>query len=109
MQGTTRRNHYNIHIHPRLQADLGNLLAEAIKKPRWNQFLIETHSEHLVLRLQKLVRQKTLTPEDVSILYVSRGSEGSQVQRLHLDGNGDFIDEWPGGFFPERLRELMDD
>ena len=25
---------------------------------------------------------------------------------LHLDEEGDFIDEWPGGFFPERLREL---
>ena len=100
--------HPEIHVHPKLQADLGNLLAEAIKEPQWNQFLIETHSEHLVLRLQKLVRQKTLTPEDVSILYVSRGSEGSQVQQLRLDENGDFIDEWPGGFFPERLREFMD-
>jgi hypothetical protein len=48
-----------------------------------------------------------LTPKDVSILYVSRGSNGSRVERLHLDVDGDFIDDWPGGFFPERLRELM--
>jgi predicted ATPase len=96
-----------IHVHPKLQADLGDLLAETIREPFENQFLIETHSEHLVLRLQKLVRQKTLTPEEVSILYVARGSEGSTVQRLRLDENGDFIDEWPGGFFPERLRELL--
>lgn len=95
-----------VHIHPRLQADLGDLLAETIKSPRNNQFIIETHSEHLVLRLQKLVSEKKLSPDDVSIIYVSRGADGSKVQQLQLDKDGDFIDDWPGGFFPERLREL---
>jgi len=95
-----------IHIHPRLQADLGDLIAHTIKAPYNNQFLIETHSEHLVLRIQRLIRKKKLKPEDVSVLFVSRGREGSNVQQLRLDEDGDFIDEWPGGFFPERLREL---
>ena len=44
-----------VHVHPKLQADLGDLLAEAIKEPRQNRFIIETHSEHLILRLQRLV------------------------------------------------------
>lgn len=95
-----------VHIHPRLQADLGDLLAETIRKPYKHQFLIETHSEHLVLRLQKLVRQGTLKPSDVSIVYVSRGEMGSEAEPLRLDDAGDFLDDWPGGFFPERLREL---
>ncbi len=96
-----------VHIHPRLQADLGDLLAECIREPYEHQFLIETHSEHLVLRLQKLVRNGTLKPSHVSIIYVSRGNSGSEAERLHLDETGDFVDEWPGGFFPERLRELQ--
>ncbi len=95
-----------VHVHPRLQADLGDLLAEAIKAPRRNQFIVETHSEHLILRLQRLVRKHRLKPEDVSVIYVSRSPEGAKAQRLHLDEEGDFIDEWPNGFFPERLREL---
>ena len=37
-----------VHVHPRLQADLGGLLAAAIKKENPNQFIIETHSEHLI-------------------------------------------------------------
>jgi predicted ATPase len=53
-----------------------------------------------------LIRNKLLEPEDVSVIYVSRGSEGAKALRLHLDEDGDFIDEWPDGFFPERLREL---
>ena len=95
-----------VHVHPKLQADLGDLLAEAIREPRQNQFIIETHSEHLILRLQRLVHEKCIKPEDVSVVYVSRGPNGAKSQRLHLDEEGDFIDEWPNGFFPERLREL---
>lgn len=95
-----------VHIHPRLQADLGDLLIEATQEPRRNQFLIETHSEHLALRLQRRVREKQIAPEDISILYVSRGENGSTVTQLRLDEDGDFMDEFPGGFFPERLREL---
>ena len=95
-----------VHVHPKLQADLGDLLAEAIKEPRQNRFIVETHSEHLILRLQRLVRKKVLSPEDVSVIYVSRGPEGAKAERLRLDEDGDFIDEWPNGFFPERLREL---
>ena len=95
-----------VHVHPKLQADLGDLLAEAIKEPRQNRFIVETHSEHLILRLQRLVRKKLLKPEDVSVIYVSRRPEGAKVERLHLDEDGDFIDEWPNGFFTERLREL---
>ena len=95
-----------VHVHPRLQADLGELLAEAIKEPRRNQFIVETHSEHLILRLQRLIYQKKIKPEDVSVIYVSRGPEGAKAERLRLDEEGDFIDEWPKGFFLERLREL---
>lgn len=96
-----------VHVHPRLQADLGDLLAAAIQAPRLHRFIIETHSEHLVLRMQRLVRDGRLQPDDVSIIYVSRGTDGSRAQRLRLDNSGDFIDDWPGGFFPERLRELI--
>ena len=95
-----------VHVHPKLQADLGDLLAAAIKEPHRNRFIIETHSEHLILRLQRLIYEKRIEPEDVSVIYVSRGPEGAEVQRLRLDEEGDFIDEWPDGFFPERLREL---
>ena len=95
-----------VHVHPKLQADLGDLLAEAIKESRRNRFIIETHSEHLILRLQRLVRKRVLNPEDVSVIYVSRHPEGAKAEQLRLDEDGDFIDEWPKGFFLERLREL---
>ena len=89
------------------QRSIGELLAECVGETFNHQFLIETHSEHLVLRLQKLIRSQRLKPTDVSIVFVERGHSGSRVSRLHLDDRGEFVDEWPGGFFPERLRELV--
>lgn len=95
-----------LHIHPRLQAELGDLLAESVLQ-RGSQYIIETHSEHLMLRLQKLVRNGTLKPNDLSVLYVNRGDDGSTVQQIRLDDAGDFLDPWPDGFFPERLSEIL--
>ena len=95
-----------VHLHPKLQADLGNLLMTAIREPYEHQFLVETHSEHLILRLQRLVREGKLGPDDISVVFVSRGAGGSSARRLRLDSEGRFLDEWPGGFFAERLREL---
>ena len=37
-----------LHLHPRLQAELGSLFARCIEEPQHNQFIIETHSEHLI-------------------------------------------------------------
>lgn len=98
-----------LHVHPRLQAELGSVLATAVKEPYVNQFIIETHSEHLLLRMQRLVRKGQLTADDVAILYVARGQNGSLVQQIRLAEDGSFLDPWPGGFFPERMDEIFGD
>ena len=96
-----------VHVHPRLQADLGDLLVDSIGDPTNHQFLIETHSEHLMLRLQRLIRDGKLNPSDLSVIYVSRGKEGSEITYLPLNERGNFIEEWPNGFFPERMKEIL--
>jgi hypothetical protein len=95
-----------LHIHPRLQAKLGSLFEEAINTFH-HQVIVETHSEHLMLRIQKLMKAKKFTPTNVSVLYVSRGENGSSVQRLDMNEEGEFLDPWPMGFFPERLQEML--
>jgi predicted ATPase len=95
-----------LHVHPRLQAEMAELFVASMQDSA-HQFLIETHSEHLILRLRRLVREGKLKPEDLCVLYVSRGKRGSVVDRIRIDERGDFLDEWPGGFFPERLNELL--
>jgi hypothetical protein len=96
-----------IHLHPKLQAELGSLLVECIKKPYSNRFIIETHSEHLLLRLQRLIREGKLKSTEVAVVYVDRALDGSKCLHMRLDEEGDFIDEWPEGFFEESYRELF--
>lgn len=95
-----------VHIHPRLQAEIGDLLVDCVAQ-NGHQFLIETHSEHLILRLRRLVREGKLKPSDISVIYVGRGREGSTAQRIGIKSDGSFDREWPGGFFPERINELL--
>jgi len=96
-----------VHIHPRLQASVGDLLIHSVKE-RGNQMIVETHSEHLVLRLLRRIREGVIAPEDVSILYVDVDSHGcAYVRRLDVDSDGDLIEGWPGGFFDERLEEVL--
>jgi len=103
-----------LHIHPALQVGLGDLFIEASAS---RQFLIETHSEHLVLRLLRRIREThdgelpegapSFTPEQLSIVYVENVEGAVRAQRLRVADKGDFIDRWPNGFFEERLREVF--
>ncbi len=102
-----------LHIHPALQTKLADLFIQSAKE-RGNRFLIETHSEHLILRVMRRIRETTrnslpdgLKPEDVAVLYVQPGENGSTVQELRIDDQGRFLDNWPQGFFEERLDEMF--
>ncbi len=98
-----------IHLHPRLQAELAELVVQSAST-RGNQFILETHSEHLLLRIRRLIRRETIPAELVSILYVDPRIDGTaDVIEIDLGDDGEFLDEWPDGFFPERFNELFGD
>jgi predicted ATP-dependent endonuclease of OLD family len=97
-----------LHLHPRLQGDLADVFIEtAITGDQQNAYIIETHSEHIIRRLMRRVREGKISKDDISIVYVEAGSEGSTVTQIHLDDDGDLIDEWPNGFFEEGFRDDM--
>ena len=72
-----------IHLHPRLQAQLADFLIETSSASRGtkgaaeaigsNQWIVETHSELLMLRIQRRIREGTLSHDDVSVIYVDPG------------------------------------
>ena len=96
-----------IHLHPKLQAHLADLFIDSTEKEKNNQWIIETHSEALMLRLQRRVREKRISKELVSIIYVDVGEKGAQITPISLDDEGDFTTLWPEGFFEERLDEVF--
>jgi predicted ATPase len=97
------------HLHPRLQTRLADLLIESSRNGDLaNQLIVETHSEHLLLRLQRRIREGAIDPSDISVLYVDQDTDGNTTAtHLRIDDEGEFLDEWPDGFFDERLDELF--
>lgn len=104
-----------LHLHPALQADLADVFIDSALGERKNTFLLETHSEHLILRILRRIRETTegknsglpaIQPKDVAVLYVQPGPKGAEVIELPVTPDGDFERPWPGGFFAERFQEL---
>lgn len=98
-----------IHLHPALQSELADLLiASADDSGRRNTVIAETHSEHIMLRVQRRIREGQLAASSVNVVYVDKSADGqAQVTQLRLDDAGEFIDEWPKGFFTERFDEIF--
>lgn len=100
-----------LHLHPRLQASLIDIAARRIKE-NGGQLIFETHSEHMVHRLGRLIRTNVLDPTDVSIIALSteqRHSENTEptAHRIRLDSQGWPQDPWPQGFFYDDLDDLL--
>lgn len=107
-----------LHLHPAAQCELGDVVIRAFNRGRFS--IIETHSEHLLLRVLRRIRQTSngtaddpelkCHPEAVSILYFEPLPDGStKVRPIRVSRGGDFMDRWPQGFFSERDRELLDE
>jgi hypothetical protein len=111
-----------LHIHPAIQVGLGDLFIRAVRADpdllvASKSLLIETHSEHIMLRLLRRIRERTedelppgvegLSTEDLSVVYVEGDDQGVRFRPLKVSGDGEFRDQWPQGFFEERAGELF--
>lgn len=114
-----------LHIHPAMQVQLADLfISQASTKKSGlknllssRSFLIETHSEHLLLRLLRRINEtfegelphdmKSCTANDVAIYYLDKGAKGMHVRRLEISEDGNSHGDWPEGFFEERRAELF--
>lgn len=107
-----------IHLHPALQAELGDVFIKSALGEQKNTFILETHSEHLILRFMRRLRETyqkkdnglpPITPMDISVLYVEPDGPHSIVREMPLNELGELVKAWPGGFFEEGLREQFGD
>lgn len=95
-----------LHLHPRLQSRLGNLVATSVLG-FGNQVILETHSESILLRVRRLIRRGKLLPDEVALLYVDNTDKGASVRRLRLGEQGELLDRWPTGFYDDRLEDVL--
>jgi len=102
-----------INLHPKFQSLLADLYMDAYKKYNIH-FIIETHSEYLVRKLQTLVAKKELSPEDISLHYIyphdksKRPAGKPQVKKIKINEDGRLNDPFGSGFFDEADNLAMD-
>jgi predicted ATPase len=119
------------HLHPKMQGNLADFFIETISstwdyelesRDDWpdpdlfyksqitKQWLIETHSEALLRRVKRRIREGVISKDKISVMCIcKRADNSSVVVTIHLDDEGDFISEWPGGFFEEDFDDMYGD
>lgn len=99
-----------IHLHPQVQAELADAFISAVQaheggQPRNVQLIIESHSEHFLMRLQRRIAEEKIHPDDVAVYFARRGNQSLDLEALRLDGYGD-IENWPDNFFGDEMAEI---
>ena len=94
-----------IHLHPKVQSNLADLLIEVVNE-RNLQILVESHSEHLLNRLQRRIAEEKISVEKTA-LYFCRNNEGvSNIEHLKMDEFGNILN-WPEKFFGDEMGDLF--
>ena len=100
-----------IHLHPRVQADLADLFVDAIRArengiPRECQFIVESHSEHFLRRLQRRIAEEELSADDAALYFVHTDGTSARIEALKVDLFGNILN-WPDGFFGDEMGDLV--
>lgn len=100
-----------IHLHPRVQADLADVFVDAIHaredgNNRSVQFIVESHSEHFLRRLQRRIAEEALTPDDAKIYFVETKKKEASIEELDVDLFGNILN-WPKNFFGDEMADLV--
>ncbi|GBO56468.1 hypothetical protein APA_4804 [Pseudanabaena sp. lw0831] len=96
-----------IHLHPSVQANLGNYLVKQVKERNKN-YIVETHSEYLLNRMRLLIVTGEIKPEDVAVYYFENSiKDGSIAHRIEFTKDGQILNA-PKGFFETYMIDTMD-
>lgn len=95
-----------IHLHPLAQAELADVIIN-VATHRNVQVVLESHSEHLLLRLQRRIAERIIPADDVKLFFCDSCKGLSQVEALRLDTYGN-IENWPNRFMGDAFTETAE-
>lgn len=94
----------DLHLHPLAQAEMADLLIDAAMR-RGVQVAFESHSEPLLLRLQRRIAEERIPAGGVALYACNSSAGASGLERLDLDEFG-YIRNWPDKFVGDAFEEL---
>ncbi len=93
-----------VHLHPKAQAELSSLLIQSIKTKK-HSFMVETHSDYMVDRARIEIQKGTISPDDVSLIYLEHTKDGSvKAHNISFDKQGNVLNA-PSGYRDFFLKE----
>lgn len=95
-----------IHLHPSVQSGLADVIL-TVAQTRNIQVIIESHSEHLLRRLQRRVADETCSSEMISLYFCNSQNGKSNLVDLQLNIFGE-IENWPESFFGDEMAEIAE-
>ncbi len=100
-----------IHLHPAIQEGLADLFIDALHArengtARNIQFIIESHSEHFLRRLQRRIAEEVLRPEDAALYFIHTDGAKAHIDELEVDLFGNILN-WPQNFFGDEMADLV--
>ena len=93
-----------IHLHPAAQSGLADVMLN-VAEVRNIQIVVESHSEHLMRRLQRRVAEQEVSADDVNLYFVSAQNGHADLSNLDLNMWGE-IENWPEHFFGDEMGEI---
>ena len=93
-----------IHLHPAVQSGLADVML-SVAKARNVQIVVESHSEHLLRRLQRRIAEGSAETDEVKLYFVSARNGVARASDLSLNRYGE-VENWPEGFFGDEVGEV---
>ena len=81
------------HLHPKVQSELADVLIDVVKN-RNVQIILESHSAHLLHRLQRRIAEEQMSADDTAFYFCQINDGTSEIERLKVDEYGN-IRNWP--------------
>ena len=94
------------HLHPKAQSDLVSLLLRIYKKEH-KQYIIATHSEHVLFSFLTALAAKEITKEELTLYYFENRDGAAEIQRIEIDEYGRVSGGLPG-FFEHNIDKMLD-
>ena len=97
-----------VHLHPKAQAQLSSLLSTSASQGD-QSFIVETHSDYMIDRARIEIRKGTISPKDVSLIYLEPKRRFVKVHNIGFDKMGNMVGvpTHYRGFFMKEYRRLM--
>ena len=93
-----------LHLHPAFQAKIADAFVRSATQKKDKEeslrLLIETHSDTILNRIGRRVREGAIKPEDVNIILFEKkpGEQTTRLRQTTYNEKGQIM-EWPYGFF----------